>query len=230
MQIKNRLLAALPVETYEHLLPHFEELSFVPGDILFQAGDKIRHVYFPSKGMISLLSNTEQGQTVELGYSSREGMVGLPIVLGRDEMPYQAMAQADTNCLRIDSQIIASYFRRGEMFQNVLLRYVSTLMKQISQTGVCNHFHTIEARLCRWLLVMFEHSDTNILRLTQEFFSHMLGVQRTSVGLVAGTLQSAEIIRYSRGKIQLLDRNKMKAWTCECYFILKKEYDHFLNF
>ncbi|MGI8495528.1 MAG: Crp/Fnr family transcriptional regulator [Pyrinomonadaceae bacterium] len=230
MQIKNRLLAALPVETYESLLPHFEEFSFVPGDILFQAGDKIRHVYFPGKGMISLLSVTEQGQAIELGYSSREGMVGLPIILGRDEMPYQAMAQADTDCLRIDSRIIVSYFRRGEMFQDVLLRYVSALMKQISQTGVCNHFHTIEARLCRWLLVMFEHSDTNILRLTQEFFSHMLGVQRTSVGLVAGTLQSAGIIRYSRGKIELLDRNKMKAWACECYFIVKKEYDHFLDF
>lgn len=230
MQIKNRLLAALPVETYESLVPHFEEFSFVPGDILFQAGDKIRHVYFPGKGMISLLSVTEQGQTIELGYTSHEGMVGLPIVLGRDEMPYQAMAQADTDCLRIDSKIIVSCFRRGELFHDVLLRYVSALMKQISQTGVCNHFHTIEARLCRWLLVMFEHSDTTILHLTQEFLSHMLGVQRTSVGLVAGTLQSAGIIRYSRGKIELLDRNKMKAWACECYFIVKDEYDHFLDF
>lgn len=230
MKIKNRLLATLPAEIYESLFPHFEKVSFVPGDILFQSGDKIRHVYFPGNGMISLLSVTEQGQTVEIGYTSYEGMVGLPIVLGRDEMPYQAMAQAKTDCLRIEARIIVSYFCHGDRFHDVLLRYVSALMKQLSQTGVCNHFHSIEARLCRWLLVMFEHSDSNILYITQEFLSHMLGVQRTSVGLVAGTLQSAGIIRYSRGRIELLDSDKMKAWACECYFIVKDEYDHFLDF
>lgn len=227
---KNRLLVVLPPDIFKNMLPHFEAVSFVPGDILFQSGDKIRHVYFPLNGMISLLSVTEQGQTIEIGYTSHEGMIGLPIVLGRKEMPYQAMAQANTDCLRIEAKYAVEHFCRGGEFHDVLLRYVSALMKQLSQTGVCNHFHTIEARLCRWLLVMFGHSDSNVLNLTQEFLSHMLGVQRTSVGLVAGTLQSAGIIRYSRGKIELLDRKKMEAWACECYFIVKDEYDHFLEF
>jgi CRP-like cAMP-binding protein len=227
--VRNRLLSVLPAEEIDSLKSNLELLSLVPGDVLYQAGDKIRHVYFPNTGMVSLLSVTEQGQTVEVGYTGFEGMIGLPCILGQGEMAYQAMVQAPADCFRVDARLVHALFKKNGTFHDVVLRYVYVVLKQISQTCVCNHFHTIEARLCRWLTVMCERSNNKHLSLTQEFLSHMLGVQRTSVGLIANSMQASGIIRYSRGKIEIVDFERLKQSACECYQIVKEEYDKFLK-
>lgn len=225
----NRLLSVLPIEEYEFLKPHLEAVSCPAGTILFQASDKIRYVYFPLNGMVSLLSTTEQGNTVEVGFTGKEGMVGLPIILGQNEMPYQALVQVSAKCFRVESKIIVNLFKQSGTFHSMSLRYVYLILKQVSQTCVCNHFHNIESRLCRWLAVMCERSEEKHLALTQEFLAHMLGVQRTSVGMIANTLQARGIIRYSRGKIEIVDLDALKRNVCECYQIIKSEYDNFLK-
>lgn len=227
--IRNRLLSVLPAEEIDSIKSNLELLSLAPGDVLYQSGDKIRYVYFPNTGMVSLLSVTEQGQTVEVGYTGYEGMVGLPCILGQGEMAYQAMVQVAADCFRVDARVIHALFKKNGTFHDVALRYVYVVLKQISQTCVCNHFHTIEARLCRWLTVMCERSKNKHLSLTQEFLSQMLGVQRTSVGLIANSLQTSGVIRYRRGKIEIVDFERLKQSACECYFIVRSEYEKFLN-
>lgn len=222
------MLSNLPVEEFDFLKPHLEPVSFAAGDIIFQTGDSIRHVYFPLNGMVSLLSVTEQGNSVEIGFTGNEGIVGLPILLEKNEMPYQSMVQVAAQCLRIESKIIVNLFEQSNVFRKNSLQYVHLVLKQVSQTCVCNHFHNIEARLCRWLMVMCEHSQEKRLSLTQEFLAHMLGVQRTSVGMVANDLQSRGVIRYSRGKIEVIDVEALRGNTCECYHIIKSEYENFI--
>ena len=200
-------------------------MSFKAGTFIAQPGDAMRLCYFPGSGMVSFLSTTENGGAVEVGYTGREGMVGLPAILGKNEMPYQALVQADTECLAADKDAVISLFRQCGAFHDHLLRYFYALHRQIAQTCVCNHFHTIEARLCRWLAVMSERSGNRRLTLTQEFLAHMLGVQRTSIGPIANSLQQAGIIRYSRGRVEIIDNDRLVASACECYFIVRKEYE-----
>lgn len=227
--IKNRLLTALPAVEADHLLPHLEPVTYIPNTLLYQAGDTVRHVYFPNNGMVSLLSVTEQGQTVEVGFTGFEGMVGLPVLLGQTEMPYQAMVQVKADCLRVETKHVLKLFKRCGAFHDIVLRYFYVVVKQISQTCVCNHFHTIEARLCRWLAVMHERSENNHLALTQEFLSQMLGVQRTSIGMIAQSMQTAGIIRYRRGKIEIVDDERLKKAACECFQIVREEQERFIN-
>ena len=219
----------MPDSELNFLQPHLEPVSFAPGTIIYQAGDFMRHTYFPQNGMVSLLSVTEQGQTVEVGFTGYEGMVGLPVLLGQTEMPYQAMVQVKADCLRVETKHILDLFSRCGAFHDVVLRYFYVVVKQISQTCVCNHFHTIEARLCRWLTVMRERSGDKHLTLTQEFLSQMLGVQRTSIGMIAQSMQLAGIIRYRRGKIEIVDDERLKNAACECFFIVREEQEKFLN-
>ena len=227
LSLQNRLLLSLPVKEIDFLKPHLEAVNLATGDIVFQAGDRIRHVYFPNDGMVSLLSVTEQGQTVEIGFSGFDGLVGLPVLLGRNEMPYQAMVQVPVTGFRADARIVLSLFQRCGVFHDIVLRYTYVVFKQISQTCVCNHFHTIEARLCRWLSVMHDRSKNGQLSLTQEFLANMLGVQRTSIGMIANTLQASGIIRYRRGKIEIVDYERLNRSACECFFIIKNEFEDF---
>lgn len=227
--VRNRLLSALPPDEYEFLRKYLKAVSFEPGDVLFHTGDVIRRVYFPNDGMISLLSVTESGQTVEIGYAAREGMIGVPLILGRKEMLYQATAQTPSSGFSMEARNIVDAFQRCKVFNTACLRYVSALLKQIAQSSVCNNFHTIEARFCRWMMTMLDYSDSDVLMLTQEFIAYILGVQRTSIGMIAGNLQSAGIIRYRRGKIEIVDREKLAATACECYRIVKNEYENFLE-
>lgn len=227
--MQNRLLAALPPDEFEALQPHLEIVSWSFGDVIFQPGDTIRHVYFPNNGMISLLSVSEAGQSIEIGFTGSEGMIGLPAIMHCREMPYQALVQADSTCLCLEAEIVVRKFGKGGVLQSVLLRYISALVKQLTQSGICNHFHSIEARLCRWLLVMHERSDSDVIYLTHEFLSHILGVQRTSIGSIAGALQTAGVIRYRRGRIEILDPIKLRSFACECYAIVKEEYETFLD-
>ena len=227
--IGNRLLSALPDMELASLRPYLERAELSPGNILAEPGDPIRYCYFPNKGMISLLSVTEGGETVEVAYTGREGMAGVGAALGGSEMLYQMLVQAETECLVVEAAHIRKLFDCSGVFHDLLLRYVYALLKQMAQTCVCNHFHTIEARLCRWLTVMSERSANRHLILTQEFLAHMLGVQRTSIGLIANSLQRADVIRYSRGRVEIIDLERLRDHACECYWIVNREYQSLYN-
>jgi CRP-like cAMP-binding protein len=227
--LKNRLLTALPEAELKFLEPHLEAVSLAPGSLLYQAGDTIRHVYFPNNGMISMLSVTEQGQSVEVGFAGFEGMIGLPALLRQSETPYQAMVQVKSDCLRVESKHLLKLFDQCGAFHDVALRYLYLVFKQLSQTCICNHYHTIEARLCRWLAVIRERSGDKQLTLTQEFLAQMLGVQRTSIGMIAQSMQMAGIIRYRRGKIEIVDDERLKNAACECFSIVSEEQEKFIR-
>lgn len=228
LSVQNRLLSVLPDAEFDYLSPHLEPISLSRGTTISQAGDDLNRCYFPNDGMISLLSVTEQGNTVEVGFTGHEGMLGFPVILGQTEMPYQALVQVKSECIGVDSKYVRELFDRGGVFHDVALRYLYVILRQVGQTCVCNHFHTIEARLCRWLTVMCERSNNNHLVLTQEFLAHMLGVQRTSIGLIANSLQQKGIIRYSRGKVEILRPDELTQLACECYFVVYDEHEKFM--
>ncbi|MGI8811385.1 MAG: Crp/Fnr family transcriptional regulator [Pyrinomonadaceae bacterium] len=229
MAIENAILSALPPNEFDFLVARLEPVSFSAGTIIAYAGDALRKCYFPSSGMVSLLSVTEQGKAVEVGYTGFEGMVGLPVVLGKNEMPYQALIQAASDGFSVEAEVVHELFRSQGIFHDAVLRYIHFMLLQISQTAVCNHFHTIEARLCRWLTVMCERSGHMNLTLTQEFLAHMLGVQRTSIGMIANSMQNRGIIRYRRGRVEVLDFERLQNAACECYFVVKNAQAECLN-
>lgn len=226
--LDNRLLATLPRQEYERLLPYFELVRLTPGRILYNVGDTVHYAYFPKGGMISLLSITQAGRTVEVGMIGNEGMTGIPTVLRCNVAPYQIMVQFAGNALRIRADVLKAEIKRSIQLQEILLCYTHALLIQIAQSAACNRFHTIEARLCRWLLVSRDRVLTDTLPLTQEFLSHMLGVPRTSVTAVAHLLQERKLIRYSRGKIVILNRANIENQSCECYRLVRKEIEQFL--
>ncbi|PYS87929.1 MAG: Crp/Fnr family transcriptional regulator [Acidobacteria bacterium] len=225
----NRLLSALPDEEYRHLLPHLELIHLEKGEIIYMARDSIKYVYFPLTGMFSLLSTTESGSTVEVAMVGSEGIVGLPVVLSMDKVPYEVMIQLTSDTLRIEAEILRKEFDRGGRLHELMLRYTHVLITQISQSAVCNRFHTVEKRLCRWLLIARDRVNSNTIDLTQEIIAHMLGIPRTGVTMAAGALQRAGLIRYSRGKIEILDYQRLRDASCECYEIIKEEFDRFLS-
>lgn len=229
LSLRNKLLSVLPGSEMDFLAPHFEQVVFSPGHLIYQEGDSISDIYFPNSGMISLLSVTEQGQTVEVGFTGFEGLIGMPVLLGQSEMPFQALTQTESECLRVDAQTALRLFKKGGVFHDIVLRYTALILKQLSQTCICNNFHRIEARLCRWLTVMCERSENTNLLLTQEFLASMLGVQRTSIGLIANALQEKGIIRYRRGKVEIINFERLKKSACECYLINKNEHRIFVE-
>ncbi len=224
----NSLLSALPREEYERLSPHMELVSLKPGRVLYHAGDAVGHAYFPKGGMLSLLSTTEGGRTIEVAMIGSEGMAGVPIILRCEAAPYQVMVQLAGNALRIRAGVLRAEFDRGGRLQHLLLRYTHALLTQVAQSAACNRFHTVEERLCRWLLVSRDRVQTDTVRLTQEFLADMLGTPRSSVTAVAGALQSAGMIAYHRGRITILDRPAMEAASCECYRLVREGIRHYL--
>lgn len=218
----NRLLAALPREEYARLSPHLELVRLTPGQTIYHMGDTVRHAYFPKGGMLSLLSTTESGRTIEVGMIGNEGMAGIPVVLQTCVAPYQVIVQLPCNALRIRGEALSEEFNRGGRLQSLLLRFTHTLLTQIAQTAACNQFHNVEKRLSRWLLVSRDRVQTDTINLTQEFLSYMLGVPRTSVTTVARALQGRGLIRYSRGKIVIIDRAGVEAASCECYRLVRE--------
>jgi CRP-like cAMP-binding protein len=227
--IHNRLLSVLPPVEFSRIRPHLREVSYQPGVMIARSGDSLSTCFFPNSGMVSLLCVTEQGRSVETGFAGFEGMVGVPVILGKNEMPYDALVQAPTSGFTADAGVVLDLFNRGGVFHDAALRFAYVVLKQMSQTCVCNHFHTIEARLCRWLTVMCERSNNRHLKLTQEFIAHMLGVQRTSIGSIANSLQRIGAIRYARGRIEIIDLERVRASACDCYRIVNEEYQHYLN-
>jgi CRP-like cAMP-binding protein len=226
--ISNRLLAVLPPAEFGFIQPHMSEVSYEPGTMLARAGDNLRTCFFPNSGMVSLLCVTEQGRSVEAGFAGFEGMVGISVLLGKREIPYDALVQANTSGFLIDAGVVLDLFNRGNVFHDAALRFAYVILKQMSQTCVCNHFHTIESRLCRWLTVMCERSNDRHLKLTQEFLAHMLGVQRTSIGMIANSIQQTGAIRYTRGKVEIIDLERIRASACDCYRIVREEQEKYL--
>lgn len=218
---QNRLLATLPRDEYARLLPLLSWVRLAQGDTLYEASGSVRYAYFPVGGMVSLLSITEDGQTVEVAMVGNEGMVGVPILLRVDESPYKVMVQIPATALRIKAEALRREWDQGGQLQFLLLRYTHTLLTQISQSAACNRFHTVEQRLCRWLLIGRDRVKSDTLELTQEIISHMLGSPRTSITAIAGTLQTAGLIRYRRGKITITDLAGLEAASCECYRIIR---------
>lgn len=228
LTFENRILAALPRKEYERLLNYLESVRLPQGKILYNAGETIRHAYFLRGGMASLLSVTEDGSSIEVGMVSNEGVVGIPAILRVNTSPYQVVVQIPTNALRLRSEVFMAEFNRGGLFQDLLLRYLHTLLTQLSQSAACNRFHSVQERLCRWLLISRDRTQAEALPLTQEFISQMIGCPRTSVTAIAGALQEAGLIRYSRGNVRILDPHGLEASSCECYRIVKEEISHFL--
>jgi len=226
---KNRLLAALPDEEYKRLQPHLELVHLSTRRTLSEAGDPIRHAYFLNSGMGSLLALTQAGATVEIAMVGNEGMLGIPVVLGAHKTAYRIMVQIPGDAMRIKADVIWAEFKRGGELQGLLLGYTHTLITQISQSAVCNRFHTVEKRLCRWLLIAHDRVEGDTFHLTQEIISFMMGTPRTAVTMAAGTLQDAGLIRYKRGKITIIDRHGLEDAACECYRVVAETLDHFLT-
>jgi CRP-like cAMP-binding protein len=225
---ENLILGALPRSEYLRLSPYLELVRLPAGKILYEASDVVSHVYFPRSGIISLLSVTEAGAAVEVGMAGKEGVVGLSTILKGTITPYQIVVRLQTNAIRVPANVLRAEFDRGGVLHALLLRYTDMLITQLTQSAACNRFHSMSARLCRWLLVSQDHAEGNTLYLTQEFLSQMIGAPRPRVSIVAGSLQRAGIIRYSRGRIRILDRRRLEDASCECYRIVRKQMSHFL--
>ncbi|MGH9967386.1 MAG: Crp/Fnr family transcriptional regulator [Pyrinomonadaceae bacterium] len=227
--VKNRLLAALPHEEYDRLQPHLELVHLSTRKTLSEAGDLIEHTYFLNSGMGSLLALTQDGATIEIAMVGNEGMLGIPVVLGAHKTSYRIMVQIPGDAMRIKADVIWAEFKRAGELQDLLLRYTHALITQISQSAVCNRFHTVEKRLCRWLLTAHDRVDGNTFHLTQEIISYMMGTPRTGVTMAASTLQDEGLIRYKRGKITIIDRSGLEEAACECYRIVAETLEHFLT-
>jgi CRP-like cAMP-binding protein len=225
----NRLLAALPGEVYGRIRPALDPVAFALGDVVYDAGERMEHIYFPMTAVVSLIYTMEDGATAEMGLVGNEGVVGIALFMGGETTPNQAVVQVAGAVLRMRAQALLKEFRRGGPLQQALLRYTQALITQISQTAVCNRLHPVEKRLCRWLLLIRDRVPSDQLLMTQEFIAHMLGVRREGVTAAAHHLQAAGLIRYVRGHITILDRAGLEAAACECYGGVKTELDRLLR-
>ncbi|HEX8090576.1 MAG TPA: Crp/Fnr family transcriptional regulator [Blastocatellia bacterium] len=227
--VKNHLLADLPVEEYERILPHLQPLTFSLGEPVYESGKQLKHVYFPTTCIVSLLYTMENGASAEIGVVGNEGVVGIALFMGGDTTPNRAIVQSAGDALRMNAQALRDEFILAGEFQRSLLRYTQSLITQISQTAVCNRLHPIEQQLCRWLLLSHDRLQSDELRMTQELIANMLGVRREGVTYAAGRLQAEGLIKYARGRITILDRKGLEAAVCECYKVVKDEYDRLLS-
>ena len=225
----NRLLGRLPPEELERLLPHLEQVSFKLGEVIYESGGRQSYIYFPTTAIVSLLYLMENGASAEMGIAGKEGLVGVALFMGGDTVPNRAVVQSAGAAFRMKMKVLQDEFARGRVFQRLLLRYTQALMTQMSQTAVCNRLHTIEQQLCRWLLLSHDRLDSDELIMTQELIANMLGVRREGVTHAAGRLQARGLISYVRGRITILDRGGLEAAVCECYKVVKGEYDRLLG-
>jgi CRP-like cAMP-binding protein len=226
---ENRLLAALPRGHYRRLLPHLERVPLPLREILYDANGPISHVFFPLNGVVSLVILMEGGVILEVGTIGNEGMVGTPVFLGSESSPTRAMSQVAGEALRMEVKVFQKEMRRRGPLHDLVQRYTQAMINQISQSTVCNHRHSVEKRMCRWLLMSHDRVGTDEFRLTQEFLAQMLGVRRPTVTVVAGTLQKAGLITYHRGTMTVLDRKGLEAAACECYQVVTEELDRLLG-
>ena len=226
--IGNRLLAALPEEDYRALLPFLEPVDLPLGAALYESGGVQGYVYFPTSGIVSLLYVLQDGSSAEIAVTGCEGLVGIALFMGGETTPSRAVVQSAGRGHRIEAAALKRSFEAGGALQYVLLRFTQALITQMTQTAVCNRHHAVDQQLCRWLLLSLDRLPANDLVMTQELIANMLGVRREGVTEAAGKLQAAGLIEYSRGRIRVLDRPQLEARVCECYGVVKKEYDRLL--
>jgi CRP-like cAMP-binding protein len=222
------MLAALPRAQYQRLLAGLESVALTFGEVLYEPGERIQHVYFPNDSLVSLLTPVDGHLALEVGMVGREGMVGVPLSLGMDVSPVRALVQGAGTAMRMDAARFCREIRKSPQLRREVDRYTSVLMAQITQTAACNRFHVVEARLARWLLMTRDRVRSDEFRLTHEFLGHMLGVRRVGVTKAARALQVARLIRYSRGKIRILDLKGLEAASCSCYKIVKDMHESVL--
>ena len=227
--LMNHLLAALPPDEFSRLKPSLEPVSLSLGEVIYESGEQLEHIYFPTTAIISLLYIMENGATAEIGMAGNDGLVGIALYMGGSTTPSRAVVQSAGNAFRMQSRAMNDEFSLGGVFQKILLRYTQSLMTQISQTAVCNRLHSVENQLCRWLLINHDLLRTNKLIMTHDLIANMLGVRREGVSIAAGHLQKKGLIKYVRGTITMLDRDALERTACECYRVVKDEYDRLLG-
>lgn len=225
----NKILANLPDEEFEELRPKLRAVNFPIGEILYMPDQKIEHAYFVTSGVVSLLAALEDGATVEAGVIGPEGVAGISVVLGADSTPNQTLTQSDVETLQISAVDLVTEFRKSSTLRDLLLRFVHTMFTQVTQTAACNRLHTLDQRLARWLLLTQDRVNDKQFTLTQEFLSRMLGVRRAGVTVAANDLRHSGLIDYHRGDIVIVDRQGLEKVSCECYRIVKQEYDAYLQ-
>jgi CRP-like cAMP-binding protein len=224
----NRLLAALPDAEWERWRPQLELVEMPLGKVLYESGSTLTHVYFPTSSIVSLLYVLEDGASAEIAVVGREGIVGISLFMGGASTPSRAVVQSAGQAFRLAANLMLQEFNRAGPVLHLLLRYTQALITQMAQTAVCNRHHSLDQQLCRWLLLSLDRLESRELVMTQELIANMLGVRREGVTEAAGDLQKDGLIRYRRGHITVLDRPGLEQRTCECYAVVKKEYDRLL--
>lgn len=225
---ENRLLGALSDAELGRWAPHLEPIEMPLGEVLYEPGSRLSHVYFPTTSIVSLLYVMEDGASAEIAVVGNEGIVGISLFMGGESTPSRALVQSAGRGFRLKAALMLQEFNRGGPVLHLLLRYTQALITQMSQTAVCNRHHSLDQQLCRWLLLSLDRLQAKELVMTQELIANMLGVRREGVTEAAGKLQQAGLIRYQRGHITVLDRAGLERRTCECYAVVKKEYDRLL--
>ena len=227
---QNHLLDALPADDFQRLAPHLELIPMPLGTVLYEPGVRLRYVYFPTTSIVSLLYVMEDGASAEIAIVGNEGILGISLFMGGETTPSRAVVQSAGHGYRLKAQLLKDEFGRFGRMMQLLLRYTQALITQMSQTAVCNRHHSVDQQLCRWLLLSLDRLSSNELTMTQELIANMLGVRREGVTEAAGKLQDAGLIRYRRGRITVLDRPGVEARTCECYQVVKAEFDRLLPY
>lgn len=227
---QNHLLDALPANDYDRLASHLELVPMRLGDVLYEPGTRLRHVYFPTTSIISLLYVMEDGASAEIAIVGNEGILGVSLFMGGESTPSRAVVQSAGYGFRLKAALLKDEFGRFGPTMHLLLRYTQALLTQMAQTAVCNRHHSVDQQLCRWLLLSLDRLSSNELSMTQELIANMLGVRREGVTEAAGKLQDARLISYRRGRITVLDRPALEARSCECYQVVKTEFDRLLPY
>ena len=225
----NHILDALPDEERDRLFPYLSFVSMPLGKVLYESGETLKHIYFPTDSIVSLLYVMKDGASAEIAVVGNEGAIGVALFMGGETTPSRAIVQSAGSAFRLEGKRLKTEFSRHGQMLHVLLRYTQSLITQMAQTAVCNRHHSVNQQLCRWLLLSLDRLQSNELKMTQELIANMLGVRREGVTAAAGELQKAGVIRYSRGRITVLDRAKLEQLSCECYSVVKRESDRLLN-
>jgi len=227
--IQNQLLAALPKSEFEKIRPFLEPVILKRGEVLWEADEKNRYIYFPNTAVICLLYETEDGRSIEVGIIGRQGLVGIATYMGDALVSNRVVVQRGGGAYRMKGTDVMKEFSECGDFQDILMCYAQSLITQISQTAICNRLHSVEQQLCRWLLINHEHQQTKTFLMTHDQISNLLGVRRESISMAAERLKDRHLIEYSRGNITLLDRKGIAASACECYGVVMEQYDRMLS-
>lgn len=225
---KNHLLAVLPKAEHDRLFPQLELVQLALGQVLYESGDTLYYVYFPTDSIVSLLYVMEDGASAEISVVGNEGMIGVALFMGGETTPSRAIVQSAGSAYRLKGTVLKDEFHRHEELHHLLLRYTQALLTQMAQTAVCNRHHSVDQQLCRWLLLSLDRLPSNQLNMTQELIANMLGVRREGVTEAAGKLQRLGVIQYHRGHITVLDRPRLEKLCCECYAVVQKEFERLL--